>query len=89
MRLASIEGVIGAGRLTIDAWLDAQGRARRVVVSVPLSKGSGTLGDVVGTGATLRVQADFFSFGTTVTVAAPPPRQVRPYTSLHLPADAG
>jgi hypothetical protein len=84
--LASIEAVIGTGRVAVDVWLDGSGRARRVVVSVPLANATGTLpAGAVGAHAMMRVQADLYAFGTPVQVAAPPPAQVRPYSTLRVP----
>lgn len=84
-KLAQLGAVIGARRLAVDVWLDGAGRARRVVVSVPLSPKSGARAiEGLGFDATMRIQADFYAFGAPVRVAAPPHAQVRPYSSLRI-----
>jgi hypothetical protein len=84
-KLATITALIGSGRLDLDVWIDASGRARRVVVSVPLSTVAASLGSGAGGApAMMRVQADLYAFGTALQVTAPPQSQVRPYSSLRL-----
>ena len=88
-KLAQLGSTLGAQRLAVDVWLDGSGRARRVVVSVPLApSGSGVL-DGLGTDATMQIQADFYAFGERVQVTAPPPQEVRPYSTLRAPAPNG
>jgi hypothetical protein len=83
--VARLGAIIGTQRFVVDVWLDDAGRARRVVVSVPLSPQSGVAGlATLGANAMLRVQGDYFAFGTPVRVAAPPHAQVRPYGALKL-----
>jgi len=82
-QLAALGAVIGARRLGVDAWIDAGGCARRVVVSVPLAPKAGSRAlDGLGPNATLRIQGDFYGFGAPVRVAAPPQSQVRQYRAL-------
>ncbi len=88
-RLASIEDVIGSARVAVDVWIDGAGRARRVVVSIPLSNATVGIGGPAGKSAVMRVQTDLYAFGTPVAVTVPPAAQVRPYAALHLPAVAG
>jgi len=76
-------GSVLAGRpLFVDVWLDAAGRARRVVVSFPLA----ARGDPATTGpeAMMRVQSDFYAFGVPVKVVAPAANEVLPYRALDL-----
>jgi hypothetical protein len=88
-KLAQLGSTLGVQRLAVDVWLDGSGRARRVVVSVPLApSGSGVL-DGLGTDATMQIQADFYAFGERVQVTAPPPQEVRPYSTLRAPAPNG
>jgi hypothetical protein len=83
--LTQLGAAIDARRLTLDVWLDRDGRIRRSVISVPLSRPARAAAtDGLPPGATMRVQADFFSFGTPVRVGAPPAAQVRPYSSVKL-----
>ena len=75
---------LGTGTLVVDVWIDAAGRVRRIVVSVPLAGiGAAKTGPAT---AALRMQADFFAFGVPVVVTAPPTAQVPPYAALRLPA---
>ena len=84
-KLAQFGTVIGTRRLAVDVWIDGSRRARRVVVSVPLSAASGAPAiKGLGSDATMRIQSDYFAFGAPVRVAAPPHAQVRPYDALGL-----
>lgn len=90
--LAPLGAAVGDGRLALDVWLDGAGRVRRIVVSVPLrSAAIAGAGDIAGPGpqASMRIQTDFFGFGATVDVAAPPHAQVRPYSTLRIAAANG
>jgi hypothetical protein len=89
-KLAQFATVIGTRRLAVDVWIDDSRRARRVVVSVPLSAESGTPAiKGLGSDATMRIQSDYFAFGAPVRVAAPPHAQVRPYDALGLDVATG
>jgi hypothetical protein len=89
-QLASFGSMIGARRLRVDVWIDGSGRARRVVVSVPLAPKSGTRAVAgFGSAAIMRIQTDYYSFGATVRVAAPPGTQVQPYSKLRIVAANG
>lgn len=84
-KLAQLRSAIGVRGLALDAWLDRAGRVRRIVVSVPLSPLSGAAGvDHLGSDAMMRIQGDFYAFGTAVRVAAPPQTQTRPYGALRI-----
>jgi hypothetical protein len=86
----SVLGSMLAGRpIATDVWLDRLGCARRVVMTIPLASGdSGGLG-ALGPDATMRIQGDFYAFGTPVRVVAPPRAQVRSYNSLRIATPAG
>ena len=84
-KLAQLRSAVGARGLALDVWLDRAGRVRRIVVSVPLAPRSDAVAaDQVGSDATLRIQGDFYAFGTVVRVAAPPQSQTRPYGTLRI-----
>lgn len=87
--LTELGSVVGPHRIDLDAWLDRAGRARRVVVSMPLAGLAAEKGAAVAPDAMMRVQADFYGFGVPVAVAVPPQNQVRPYSTLRLDAAAG
>ena len=89
-KLVQLGAMIGARRLGVDVWVDAAGRARRVVVSVPLSRQTDAAAVAgLGSDAMMRIQADFYAFGVTLRVAAPPQAAVRPYSALRLGATDG
>ena len=88
--LAPLEPAIGDRRLTLDVWIDRAGRIRRDVVSIPLSSQASADGpDVPAPDAMMRIQGDFYAFGTAVRVAAPPPAQTRPYSALRSRVSTG
>jgi len=72
-KLAALAPKLGSQRIPIEAWIDAGGRLRRVVISYPLlpllpaSQAAG-----VSPGATIHLQEDLYDFGTPVNVLAPP-----------------
>jgi len=81
-KVRQLGAVLAARPLLVDLWLDAAGRARRVVVSFPLA----AQGDPATTGpeAMMRVQSDFYAFGVPVKVVAPAANEVLPYRALDL-----
>ena len=83
--LARLGSGVYTKRLAVDVWLDRVGRARRVVVSVPLDPkaGSSSAGSLPHD-SMLRIQGDFYAFGTPVRVTAPPQSRVRPYSALRI-----
>nr|MDP9336607.1 hypothetical protein [Actinomycetota bacterium] len=82
-KLAQLGSASGDRPLALDVWLDRAGRVRRVVVSVPLAPQAGAGGtDGLGPDAMIRIQGDYYAFGTPVRVTAPPPSQTRPYSTL-------
>jgi hypothetical protein len=86
-RLGAVGAAFRAAPMTVDAWIDGAGIARRVVVSLPFS----VPGTPVAAGVTpaMSIQADFYGFGSPVRVVAPPAAQVRPFTALRLPGLGG
>jgi hypothetical protein len=87
---AVLGSVVGGRPITADVWLDRLGCARRVVLTIPLATGAGggELG-ALGPDAMMRIQGDFFAFGTPVRVVAPPRGQVRSFSALRIAAPAG
>jgi hypothetical protein len=81
-KVRQLGSLLAARPVIVDVWLDAPGRARRVVVSFPLA----VRGDPATTGpdAMMRVQCDFYAFGVPVKVVAPGSKEVRPYSALDL-----
>jgi hypothetical protein len=83
-RLGPVGGRLGAGRIGVDVWIDRTGFARRIVVTVPLA--AGTTAVNAGAAPAMRLQADFYAFGTPAHFAAPPAAQVQPFAALRLPS---
>ncbi len=92
-KLAQLGSVSGDRPLALDVWIDRAGRVRRDVVSVPLSPQAGAGGldglgpdalapDALAPDAVIRIQGDFYAFGTPVRVTAPPSSQTRPYSTI-------
>jgi hypothetical protein len=86
-QLAAIGVRPGAGRVAVDVWIDRAGRARRIVVSMPLS--APRLPAARTAAPAMRIQADFYAFGAPVRVNAPPAAQVRPFGALRFTPPAG
>jgi hypothetical protein len=66
----------------VEAWVDADGLVRRMIVTVPLArlfKGAGVADD-----ATLRVQQDLFGFGSAAAITPPPTGRVAAADSITL-----
>lgn len=74
---------VGVDEAPIEAWLDDQGRLRRLRVTVALrlpgAEWTGTTDTVTGTAT---VTQEFFDFGTEVSVAAPPADETDNLTDL-------
>ncbi|HUI48697.1 MAG TPA: hypothetical protein VL119_08370 [Acidimicrobiia bacterium] len=88
--LAPLGPGVTARAVVLEAWLDGRGRARRVVVSIPLETRPGSAGRAtLGTDPTLRIQGDFYAFGVRVGVVAPPRGIVRSYRDSRNVAPAG
>jgi hypothetical protein len=79
-KLRRLGSVLDSGPVVVEVWLDADGRARRVVTSFPLAAPVDP--HATGPDATMRVQSDYYAFGVPVRVVAPPPAEVRPYRLL-------
>jgi hypothetical protein len=79
-KLAQLGSALASRPVVVEVWLDADGRARRVVTTFPLAAPV----DPAATGpdATMRVQSDYYAFGVPVHVVAPAPAAVRPYGAL-------
>ena len=90
-KLAQLGAVIGTRRLAVDAWIDGAGRARRVVVSVPLSPKSGAAGDRRRSGPTRRCGSRPTSTRSARRCGLRLRRsaQVRPYSTLRIAAATG
>jgi hypothetical protein len=79
-KLAQLGSALASRPVVVEVWLDADGRARRVVTTFPLAAPV----DPAATGpdAMMRVQSDYYAFGVPVHVVAPAPADVRPYRAL-------
>lgn len=65
--------MLGTHSFPVDAWIDAEGRVRKIVYSVRI--GSGTANPALS-GATMSQTFEFLDFGASVDAAAPPASQV-------------
>lgn len=75
---------MGVTELPMQAWVDAQGRARRISFTMDLSKtakGSAVPASAPKSGA-MTITMDLYDFGTPVTVTAPPAGQVSDFSEL-------
>jgi len=81
---SALEQLGNAGAIPVDVWVDAQGRVRRIqlsiAASVPASASSGVTGAATGVSGT--VTMDFTSYGPTPPIVAPPASEVFDATSL-------
>ena len=78
-KLAVLAPKLGSQRIPIEAWIDARGRLRRVVISYPLLPLlSARQSAGVPPNATIHIQEDLYDFGTPVHVQAPPASAVGP-----------
>jgi hypothetical protein len=58
----------GTSEIPVEAWIDEEGRARRLTYGMPLPQASG--------GATMTITMEFFEFGADVSVEPPPDNEV-------------
>lgn len=75
---------VRGAQVPVEAWIDAEGLVRRMIVTVPLDRifdGSG-----VTDAATIRVQQDLYDFGTAAPVTAPPRTRTATTDSITLRA---
>jgi len=67
--------LLGSSTQPVDAWVDAQGRVRRLKYTVDLSK-SKVAASTPGVPGSVAFTLDLFDFGVPVQAALPPPDQV-------------
>jgi hypothetical protein len=72
---------IGVSQLPVEAWVDAQGRVRRVAIALHPT--------VQGQGAGVRIVTEYFGFGPTPVVTPPPPSEVFDVTGQTLQGLSG
>ncbi|MDQ1385553.1 MAG: hypothetical protein QOG65_2932 [Actinomycetota bacterium] len=85
--LRRLGSALAARPVLVDVWLDIDGRARRLVVSFPLSARVDPA--PAGRDAMMLVQCDYYAFGVPVHVVAPAGAEVRPYRALDLRGTTG
>jgi len=66
----------GMSSIPADAWIDGQGRVRRLVVSM-------SLGGQIGTPMTMTIKEDLFDFGVNANITPPSDDMVVDYTALN------
>ncbi len=80
---AALEKLGDAGGIPVNVWVDAQGRVRRMQLSIAASAPAGTAGGVAGTtvgDGTITI--DFTSYGSVPPVVPPPSSQVFDASSM-------
>jgi hypothetical protein len=80
---AVLEKFGDAGGIPVDVWVDAQGRVRRMQLSIAAGAPAGTAGGVAGTpvgDGTITI--DFTSYGSVPPIVPPPSSQVFDASSL-------
>jgi hypothetical protein len=75
---AALEKLDDAGSIPVDVWVDAQGRVRRMQLSIAASVPAGTAGGAPGatTGVAGTITIDFTSYGAVPPIMPPPSSQV-------------
>ena len=74
---AALEKLGETGGIPVDAWVDAQGRVRRMQLSIGAGSPAGTVGGVAGAAAlSSMITIDFTSYGHIPPIVAPPSSQV-------------
>jgi hypothetical protein len=74
----ALEKLGDGGALPVDVWVDAQGRLRRMQLSIGASVPAGTAGGVAGAAASVSgmITIDFTSYGPVPAIVPPPSDQV-------------
>src|SRR2546423_2787043 len=74
--LKEFESVAGTGSIPADAWIDAQGRVRRLNVQMSLG------GAQIGMPMTMTISEDLYDFGVNANIVAPPDSLVMDFSKL-------
>jgi hypothetical protein len=88
---AALEKLGGAGAIPVDVWVDAQGRVRRIQLTVAAGTPTTTAGGAAGaaSGVSGTVTIDFTSYGPVPPVVPPPAGEVFDAISLATAGVAG
>jgi hypothetical protein len=80
---AALEKLGDVGGIPVDVWVDAQGRVRRMQLSIAASAPAGTAGGVAGTAVgDGTITIDFTSYGSIPPIVPPPSSQVFDASSM-------
>ncbi len=79
---SALEKLSDAGAIPVDVWVDAQGRVRRIQLSLGVSVPAGAPGGVTGTTVSGTTTIDFTSYGPIPVIVPPPSSEVFDATSL-------
>ena len=71
----------GVERIPFDAWVDGDGRVRRMAMAINTSAMPGAA-DGSDTSGSITISYDLFDYGAAVDIQAPPADQVSDYTTL-------
>jgi hypothetical protein len=86
--IKSLEAQVNATTLPVQVWLDAQGRVRQVSQQLQVSTNSQSSGGttIPAASGSVSTTADYYDFGTPVSVQPPPASQVDDVTNQALAA---
>jgi hypothetical protein len=79
---SALEKLGEAGAIPVDVWVDAQGRVRRIQLSLGVSVPAGASGGVTGATVSGTTTMDFTSYGPIPAIVPPPASEVFDATSL-------
>jgi hypothetical protein len=81
---AMLEKLGNAGAIPVDVWVDAQGRLRRMQMSISAAVPAGTAGTAAGTSQSFSgaITVDLTSYGRVPPIVAPPSSQVLDASAL-------
>jgi hypothetical protein len=77
---AELEKLGNAGAIPVDVWVDAQGRVRRIEMTVAANLPTGTTGAAAGVSGTITM--DFSSYGSVPPIVPPPASEVFDASSI-------
>jgi hypothetical protein len=79
---SALEKLSDGGAIPVDVWVDAQGRVRRIQLSLGVSVPAGASGGVTGATVSGTTTMDFTSYGPIPAIVPPPAGEVFDATSL-------
>jgi hypothetical protein len=79
-KLTAVAPGFATAKMTTDVWIDAEGRARKMTMTIPFADvlAGSSLASAIPAGASESVTLELYDFGTPVHVEAPPANEVTP-----------